>query len=79
MAESSNSCGNPTDAGLKALATALDSAHLIAFVPSLFVDWVTSVQSGSECAAIRKLIDEFLWPMALDVIAHPIMNRVRRG
>jgi diguanylate cyclase (GGDEF)-like protein len=79
MVEASNSCGDSRDAGLNALAAALDSAHLIAFVPSLFVDWVTAVQSGSECAAIRKLIDQFLWPMALDVISHPIMNRVRQG
>jgi len=78
MVESTSNYGNSTDPGLNALATALDSAHVIAYLPSLFTNRVTPIPEGDDCAAIRKLIDQFLWPMALDFIVHPIMNRVRQ-
>ncbi len=77
MVESTSSYGNSTDAGLKALATALDSAHVIAYLPSLFVNRVAPIPTGEDSATIRKLIDKVLWPMTQDSIAHPIMNRVR--
>jgi diguanylate cyclase (GGDEF)-like protein len=79
MVEAKSDGGNSIDAGMNALASALDSAHLIAYLPSLFANRVTPIQSGADGAALRKLIDQFLWPMALDSIAHPIMNRVRQA
>ncbi len=79
MVEASNISGSPTDADLSALATALDSAHVIAYLPSLFANRVTPIPSREASGTIKKLIEQFLWPMAQDCIAHPIMNRVRQA
>ncbi len=77
MVEPPSSYGSSTVAGLNALAAALDSTHVIAYLPSLFANRATAIQSGADSATIRKLIDKVLWPMALATITHPIMNRVR--
>jgi diguanylate cyclase (GGDEF)-like protein len=67
-----------TDILLKALATDLASCFSIVHAPFLFAERVVPTPPESDDDPIRHLIHDFLWPMARDGIAHPVMNRVRR-
>jgi Amt family ammonium transporter len=68
-----------TDIFLNALAVDLASAYSIVHAPYLFAERVNPTPPEGEGAAIRQLIEDFLWPMAQKTIEHNLMNRVRRN
>ena len=67
-----------TDILLKALAGELAGAYSIVHAPFMFAERVFPTPPEADEDAIRRLIEDFLWPMAREGIAHPVMNRVRR-